>query len=213
MWYTKGSQWKATASTWSTSIKRNRWKDNSWKMWCMKKSIEKQQHNICPEVTPNKPATRYGWCSLSKKSHLPKSKVTPSPESTPNSTRPVTAATVLPGTLLQLSLWEQKQDMAMCKTYQEVEHLVSRINMDHHFEVPDDVHHTREKFWTDNIAKHFYPTDAPQEMTPCHCHGDDNCFPRAISKLLFGTEEYCLAICATLVYEAVIHKKYYLDNI
>ena len=52
--------------------------------------------------------------------------------------------------------------------------------MDHHFEVPDDIHHAREKFQTDNMAKHFYPTDAPQEMTPCHCHGDGNCFPRAI---------------------------------
>ena len=30
--------------------------------------------------------------------------------------------------------------------------------------------------------------------------------------MLFGTEEYYLAICATLVYEAVIHKNYYLDN-
>ena len=89
------------------------------------------------------------------------------------STRPVTAATILPGTLLQLSLWEQKQqDMAMCKAYQEVEHLARRINMDHHFEVPDDIHHAREKFQTDNMAKHFYPTDAPEEMTACHCHGD-----------------------------------------
>ena len=96
---------------------------------------------------------------------------------------------------MQLSLWEQKQqDTAMCKTYQEVEHLVRMLNMDHHFEVPDYIHHTREKSQTDNMAKHFYPTDAPQEMTPCHCHGDGNCFPRAISKLLFRNEEYFLAI-------------------
>ena len=84
--------------------------------------------------------------------------------------------------------------------------------MDYYFEFPDDVHHAREKFQTDNMAKHFYPTNAPEEMTPCHCHGDGNCFPRAISKLLFGTEEYYLTIHATLVYEAVIHKNYYLDN-
>ena len=102
--------------------------------------------------------------------------------------------------------------MAMCKTYQEVEYLVRRINTDHHLEVPDDVHHAREKFQADNMAKHFYPTDAPEETTPCHCHGDGNCFPRAISKFLFETEEYYLTICATLVYEAVFHKNYYLNN-
>ena len=41
---------------------------------------------------------------------------------------------------------------------------------------------------------------------------DGNCFPRCVSKLLFGTEDHRLAIGATLVYEAIINKNFYLDN-
>ena len=66
---------------------------------------------------------------------------------------------------MAFSLGTETTRYGYVQSYQEVEHLVRRINMDHHFEVPDDIHHAGEKFQTDNMAKHFYPTDAPQEMT------------------------------------------------
>ena len=102
--------------------------------------------------------------------------------------------------------------MSKCKTYEELADLVKSVNVDHHFELSENVHHAKMKFEVDTTAQQFYPSDGPQELTPCKCHGDGNCFPRCVSKLLFGTEDHHLAIHATLVYEAIIHKNFYLDN-
>ena len=40
----------------------------------------------------------------------------------------------------------------------------------------------------DDIASNFYPEDGPKNMFPVQTYGDGNCFPRAISKLVFGEE-------------------------
>ena len=102
--------------------------------------------------------------------------------------------------------------MSKCKTYEELEDLVKSGNVDHHFELQENIHHTKMKFEVDTVAQHFYPSDGPQELTPCKCNRDGNCFPRCVSKLLFGTKDHHLAIHATLVYEAITHKNFYLDN-
>ena len=36
---------------------------------------------------------------------------------------------------------------------------------------------------------------------------------RAVSHVLFGTEDYYLALHAVTVYEAITHKNFYLDNV
>ena len=69
-----------------------------------------------------------------------------------------------------------------------------------------------ENFITDEIATHYYPEDAPVNMTPVKCYGDGNCFMQSISKLVFGTESHHLAVRAAVVFEAVKHKNYFLDN-
>ena len=104
-----------------------------------------------------------------------------------------------------------EEEMSKCKMYEELEDLVRSVNVDH-FELSENVHHAKMKFEVDTIAQHFYPSDGPQELTPCKCHGDGNCFPRYVSKLLFGTEVHHLAIRTTLVCEAIIHKNLYLDK-
>ena len=71
----------------------------------------------------------------------------------------------------------------------------------------------QDKFQIDLTAQHFYPQDAPEHLIPCKCHGDGNCFMRTLSNLLFGTEDYHLALRAAAVFEAIIHRSYYLDNI
>ena len=115
--------------------------------------------------------------------------------------------TISTATSLKIAYWKQKQEkMSKCKTYEELEDLVRSVNVDHHFELSQNVHQAKMKFEVDTTAQHFYPSDRPQELTPCNCHGDGKCFPGCVSKLLFGTEDYHLAIRATLVCEAIIHK-------
>ena len=107
----------------------------------------------------------------------------------------------------KIAAWEQKRiQMAACKTYEELVSVVRSTNLDHHFEIPDGIHHTKTSFQIDLTAQHFYPQDAPEHLTTCKCHGNGNCFMRALSNLLFGTEDYHLALCAAAVFEAIIHR-------
>ena len=71
----------------------------------------------------------------------------------------------------------------------------------------------QDQLYIDLTAQHFYPQDAPEHLIPCKCKGDGNCFMRTLSNLLFGTEDHYLALHAAAVFEAVIHKSYYPDNI
>ena len=88
----------------------------------------------------------------------------------------------------KIATWEQKRiQMAACKTYEELMSIVRSTNIDHHFEILDGIHHAKTSFHIDLTAQHFYPQDAPEHLIPCKCHGDVNCFMRALSNLLFGT--------------------------
>ena len=79
-----------------------------------------------------------------------------------------TSPTISMTTSLKITCWKQKQEeMSKCNTYEELEDLVGSVNVDHHFELSENVHHTKMKFEVDTIAQHFYPSDAPQELTPC----------------------------------------------
>ena len=102
--------------------------------------------------------------------------------------------------------------MAACKTYEELVSIIRSTNIDHHFKILDGIHHAKTSFHID-LTAHFYPQDAPEHLIPCKCKGDGNCFMRALSNLLFGTEDHYPALHAAAVFEAVIHKSYYLDNI
>ena len=114
----------------------------------------------------------------------------------------------------KIATWEQKRiQMAACQTYEEFVSIVRSTNIDHHFEIPDGICHAKTSFHIDLTAQHFYPQDGPEHLIPCKCHGDGNCFVRALSNLLFGTEDHYLALCAAAVFETVIHKNYYLDDI
>ena len=114
----------------------------------------------------------------------------------------------------KIATWKQKRiQMAACKTYEELMSVVRSTNPDHHFEILDGIHHAKANFHIDLTAQHFYPKDAPEHLIPCKCHGDGNCFMRALLNLLFGTEDHYLAAHAAAGFETIIHKSYYLDNI
>ena len=97
--------------------------------------------------------------------------------------------------------------------HEELESIVKRTNIDHHFEIPDSIRHAKTSFKIDHTVQHFYPQDAPQGLVLCKCYSDGDCFMRAVSHVLFGTEDYYLALHAVTVYLAIIHKNFYLDNV
>ena len=65
---------------------------------------------------------------------------------------------------------------------------------------------------TDPIAMHFFPNDHPLNVVPTHTLGDGNCFPRALSNALFGTQNRHVEIRVRLVFEAVLNEQFYLSN-
>ena len=62
------------------------------------------------------------------------------------------------------------------------------------------------------VALHYLPDDAPDSFAPVSILGDGNCFPRAISYLLFRTQERHVEIRTRIVYEAVTNIESYLDH-
>ena len=114
----------------------------------------------------------------------------------------------------RIAAWEQKRlQMEACINYEELMSVVRNTNLEHHFKILDGICHAKGNFHIDCTAQHFYPQDTPEHLIPCKCHGDGNCFMRALSNLLFGTEDHHVALHAAAVFEIVIHKSYYLDNI
>ena len=65
---------------------------------------------------------------------------------------------------------------------------------------------------TDPVAMHFFPNDHPQNVVPTHTLGDGNCFPRALSNALFGTQNRHVEIRVQLVFEAILNEQFYLSN-
>ena len=64
----------------------------------------------------------------------------------------------------------------------------------------------------DDIASNFYPEDGPKNMFPVQTYGDGNCFPRAISKLVFGEESKHEEICARIIISGVKNENYFTSN-
>ena len=68
--------------------------------------------------------------------------------------------------------------MSKCRTSEELEDLVKSVNVDHHFELSENVHHAKMKFEVDTIAQQLYPSNGPQELTPCKCKRGLELLPR-----------------------------------
>ena len=64
---------------------------------------------------------------------------------------------------------------------------------------------TREEFQPISSAVHHEmgPEDGPQNALPVSTYGDGNCFPMAISKILFGSEQHHCEIRARIVKEGI----------
>ena len=64
----------------------------------------------------------------------------------------------------------------------------------------------------DRIALSFLPEDAPEGLIPIICGSDENCFCRAISRLVYGDESHYMEIRVRIVIEAVRRKPLYLND-
>lgn len=63
----------------------------------------------------------------------------------------------------------------------------------------------------DEDAFRFYPNDAPCDYLPVQTYGDGNCFPRALSILLYGSQRKHLEIRGRIVYQAILEKQKFLS--
>ena len=62
------------------------------------------------------------------------------------------------------------------------------------------------------VAILFYPNDHPLNLVPNKTYDDGNCFFRAVSHALFGTEERHVEICVRIVFEAVLNEALHLSS-
>ena len=114
--------------------------------------------------------------------------------------------------LPDIDFWTAMQDkLSNCMSYAEIKAIVQSETRDYHMSLTQSSY-GNDNFITNQTASHYYPDDAPVNMKPVKCYGDGNCFMRSISKLVFGSESHHLAVRAAVVFEAVIHKNYFLDN-
>ena len=58
----------------------------------------------------------------------------------------------------------------------------------------------------DFVACNFYLDDGPNYVCPVETYGDGNCFPRAISKVAFGTEDKHVEIQCRIIIQGIIHE-------
>ena len=62
------------------------------------------------------------------------------------------------------------------------------------------------------VAMVFYPNDHPPNHVLNQTYGDGNCFFRAVSHALFGTEESHVEICVRIVFEAILNETLHLNG-
>ena len=85
--------------------------------------------------------------------------------------------------------------------YEELKNMVTREKF---LPISPGVHHEMQPEDTiDWVAMNFFPDDGPKNALPVSTYGDGNCFPRAISKILFGTEQHHCEIRARIVKEGI----------
>jgi len=74
-----------------------------------------------------------------------------------------------------------------------------------HCRLQSDVH--------DPLAFRFLPEDCHiRRPFPIKATPDGNCFSNAVSRLLFGTQDFATEVRVRLIVEGVVHKALYLDN-
>ena len=106
--------------------------------------------------------------------------------------------------------WDMvSHELDSCRTYVEVVRVVRRyilpnirLNRKYRQTVHDVIC---------EIAMVFFPSDHPPNLVPNYTYGDGNCFFRAVSHALFGTQERHVEIRVRVVFEAVLNESLHLS--
>ena len=64
----------------------------------------------------------------------------------------------------------------------------------------------------DPVATLELPRDAPKGYVPVSICGDGNCFPIALSQVMYGSKEFCKEIRMPMLIEGVLSQHHYLDH-
>ena len=79
-----------------------------------------------------------------------------------------------------------------------------------------DVHvscQTDDILVVDIKAKELIPSDCPDNYVPCQTGADGNCFPRAISRAVTGSEIQHMEYRVRIAAELALHEELYVDEI
>ena len=104
-----------------------------------------------------------------------------------------------------------RRNCPKCTSCEEIRQIVTSEDRDYHMPITS-LTYLNDTFIMELIATDYYPSDTPSHITPVRCYGNGNHFMRSISKLVFGTVCHHLAVRAAIVFKAVIHKNYFLDD-
>ena len=125
-----------------------------------------------------------------------------------NSCAPTDALVNTPCSWLELA-----GKLAKCKTYSQVEDTVSKF---HHstppLVIPERHSIVSTKSVVDKVSLDAMPGTVPNGLFPATIMGDGNCFPRTLSKMVYGSEDNHNEMRARLVCEAILNKCKYLDD-
>ena len=80
------------------------------------------------------------------------------------------------------------------------------------FLIPQDILIASQVGEIDDVAMEELPSDAPEGLVPVAVSRDGNCFTRAISMAIYGTEEYHKILRTKILMEGVVYKYRYLNE-
>ena len=100
-----------------------------------------------------------------------------------------------------------------CVSFRQLKMTVNRLtHIADQFALPTNTCHIGEQpVVVDDVARCLMPEDAPERYFPVCVKADGNCFPRALSLLLFGTEDHHLELRCRIVMELALNEDLYLN--
>ena len=102
--------------------------------------------------------------------------------------------------------------MESCRSIKELQQYIDNLDTSQFEKLVKPILQVNRNAAVDRVAQCSLPRDAPTGLVPVVTSGDGNCFPRSISRAIFGSERRHKEIRACIVIEGIKNKDTYLDN-
>ena len=113
----------------------------------------------------------------------------------------------------EAQLWNKLYDeIQQCKTFKSLRKLLAGKDSIFCEIITQEILPASQVGEIDEVAKNELPSDAPQTLVPVAVSMDGNCFTRAISMAIYGTEEYHQMLRTKILIEGVLKKHRYLNE-